>query len=101
MPLAVIYCQYAVGNIQMVSNLPSFGSECIMCLSCIYVCPVNALRPTFMKSVVIESGFDLQAIKREKPIDNRQKIAKLTKGLLWLGVRRYLLDLDYPLETTD
>jgi ferredoxin len=86
-----------VGNIQMVSNLPRFGSECIMCLSCIYGCPVNTLRPTFMKSVVIEAGFDLQAIKRENPIDNRQEIKNLTKGFLWLGVRRYLLDLDYPL----
>jgi len=81
-----------VGNISMTGGKPSFGGECVLCLSCIYQCPEKALVPGHMKFVAIPDGFDLKKIIASLPWTEPVDIAAETSGFSWLGLRRYLLD---------
>ena len=40
----------------------SFGWSCQWCMRCVYGCPKNAIVPRFLKSVVLEGGYDPKAI---------------------------------------
>lgn len=79
-------------NIVMIENKPTFLDRCILCLNCLYSCPAKALHPTMMKFVAIPNGFNFKALlalpRNAEAID----IRKETKGLAWIGVRRYLSD---------
>jgi len=81
-----------VGNIENSNVKPQFLDKCVLCLSCIYSCPQNALRPGIMKFMVIKNGFDFKEYLKEQIDLNNIDIQSETKGYLWLGVRRYLLD---------
>ena len=61
-----------------------------MCLGCLYVCPVKALRPGFLKFVVLDEGFSLGDIRTTAPIENAGEIRERTRGWVWRGDRRYL-----------
>lgn len=82
-----------VGNITLKEGLPVFGSGCAMCLSCLYGCPEHALYPTVLKSVLISGGFNLDSMKQVQPVSPGRATRDATKGILWLGVRRYLEEL--------
>ena len=82
------------GNISLNSNKPKFGNRCHLCLNCIYGCPNKALEPGFGKFVVIREGYNLKDFENIHPLTEQVDIEKLTKGYLWCGVRKYLLDKD-------
>lgn len=81
-----------VGNIAMEEGRPRFGSSCVLCLSCIYACPKKALVPGMARFVAIPSGFDLKAIEASLPWQGEVDVEAETRGFLWLGLKRYLLE---------
>ncbi len=83
-----------VTNITMHDGTPVFGMKCILCLQCIYQCPTKALSPGIGKFVVIQESFDLKKIQKTLPWDEPVDVAAQASGLLWLGVKRYLLNTD-------
>lgn len=80
------------GNITLEFGKPKFGNSCHLCLNCIYGCPNKALKPGVGKFVVIKKGYDLKAIENMGEIKETVDVEALTKGYLWSGVRKYLLD---------
>ena len=84
--------QCPAGNIQMNGKKPEFGSACQLCLNCIYGCPKNAVKPGMAKFIVIREGYPLKEYHAEKSFSNSSEIRKATKGFLWSGVRKYLLE---------
>ncbi len=77
-------------NISMVSGKPVFGNSCNLCMGCIYGCPSKALEPQMMKFAVIKEGFNIEAVEKAE-LPPSADIKALTKGVLWKGVRKYLL----------
>lgn len=73
---------------------PIFGGKCNLCLKCIYGCPNKALQPGFGKFIVIKEGYNLKELETKLPNLEQVDVESLTKGYIWSGVRKYLLD-DY------
>jgi len=87
-----------VGNIVLQSNKPFFLNNCTFCLQCIYSCPQKALSPGIAKFVIIKEGFDFSKLLKNRKRNIVFDIKKETKGYLWLGVQRYLLNDKEMLE---
>lgn len=65
---------------------PVFLNQCIGCMRCVYYCPVEALTCTSL--IALKGGFDpLESEKKEISAIDWQKNCR---GILWLGVKRYL-----------
>ncbi len=79
------------GNITLEDGRPKFSNKCHLCLKCIYGCPRKALKPGLIKFVIIKDGFDLNSIDKIELVEEVD-VLHLTKGYLWSGVRKYLLD---------
>lgn len=43
-----------------------FGFKCLMCMRCIYSCPVNAITPRFSKFIPIHKGYSIQRYINEQ-----------------------------------
>lgn len=86
--------QCPAGNIALRGGRPVFGKRCNLCLACAYGCPARAIRPGFGRFVLISEGFSLTELQRKSPWTGAVDIPALTKGYLWSGVRKYLLDTD-------
>lgn len=81
-------------NIEMKDGKPSFGDRCVICLRCVYGCPVKAILPGVGKSFVLKQGLDLDALEeRTKHMTEFPPVSKVAKGLVYKGVRRYLEEL--------
>lgn len=83
-----------VGNITMVQGHPAFGGDCHMCTTCLYGCPKKALSAGLLNFVIFKEGFNLKQIEEKLPIKKRVKDEELAKGLVWSGVKKYLLSKD-------
>lgn len=82
----------AAGNIRIENGRAVIGKRCVMCMGCLYRCPMHALKAPLGRSLQLESGYDMarwQAEASRRPLPD---IMKSTEGLAWLGVRRYLLE---------
>lgn len=79
-----------VGNIALEDGRPVFDDSCVLCLRCVYICPRNALKPTLLRFMVLEKGFDLQALLRQPIRLDHVDLDAEAKGLAWLGIKRYL-----------
>lgn len=78
-------------NINIKDGKPVFGSNCVVCLSCLYGCPQKALEPGYMKFVVIKEGYDYKGVLRRMHGVSEINIDEhLNKGWLWEGIRKYL-----------
>ena len=88
------------GNITMCEKKPEFGDTCQLCLNCIYACPRKALKPGMMKFIVITKGYPLREYRAMRSFTNPNEIKQATKGVLWIGVRKYLLEA-YKQETEE
>ncbi len=82
------------GNIAMRSGRPVFGAKCHLCLCCVYGCPRHAIRPALARFVAIPQGFSLAELQAKTPWPSAVDIPALTRGYLWSGVRKYLLNPD-------
>jgi len=95
--LCATHCR--VATITMHDGTPVFGMNCILCLHCIYQCPIKALSPGIGKFVVIQEGFDLKKIQDTLPWGEPVDVDAQASGLLWPGVKRYLQNTD-DIQTT-
>lgn len=68
-----------------------FSNHCIMCFRCVYGCPNKAMITKDFQ--VLKSGYSIKEYSRKSEMNRLQPIRSCSKGLIWLGVRRYLLDL--------
>lgn len=50
-----------------------FGFKCIMCMRCIYNCPVNAITPRISKFIPIKGGYSLEKIL-DQQIENPNEV---------------------------
>jgi ferredoxin/flavodoxin len=80
------------GNISLEAGNLKFGNNCHLCLKCIYGCPNKALQPGVGKFIVIKEGYDLKTIEDMEALKEPVDVVGLTKGYLWSGVRKYLLE---------
>jgi ferredoxin len=80
------------GNISLIDSKPHFSMRCHNCLNCIYVCPRKALMPRIGKFQVLKEGFSLKNLEKQIPLAEPVDIETLAKGVLWVGVREYLLE---------
>jgi len=79
------------GNISMRENKPDFGSECVVCLRCVYGCPQNAIVPGSGKWVVLKDGYDLKTIENLAfQLTEFPPPSQTAKGLMLKGVRKYI-----------
>jgi ferredoxin len=79
-------------NVAMVEGRPVFAEQCVMCFRCIYRCPSKAI---FTKDFqVLKGGFDLKALQKRMEGKELPPWQDMVKGLMWLGVRRYLEEED-------
>jgi Uncharacterized Fe-S center protein len=79
------------GNITMSDGKPVFADHCVICLNCIYNCPKKALKPSFLKFVVIKEGFNIdQVVKKYGEATDLPSYKTMTNGWAWKGVRAYL-----------
>jgi len=79
-----------VKSIEMDSGKPYFLDQCIICLRCIYGCPNNAIKVKFFP--ILKEGFNLQYLEKRMHQIELEPIEKCGSGLLWKGVKKYLLD---------
>ena len=81
------------GNIAMQNGKPVFGSRCVLCMRCMYGCPVQAITPGFGKFAMFAQGFDLDALEaRTKDRTDFPPVEELTKGWGFNGVKQYLAE---------
>ncbi len=89
-----------MGNIEIINNKPEFNNKCIMCLNCLYICPEKALVPGIAKFVLIKEGFSFDEILKNQKDPGKFDIKAETRGFLWVGLRRYLLNTKDMLNTS-
>lgn len=80
-------------NISLKLKKPEFKNNCNLCLSCIYGCPEKALEPHIFKFLVIKEGYSIKHLENMEQIKEDIDVEALTKGYLWSGLRKYLLDI--------
>lgn len=77
-------------NIKMNQGIPKFGFRCILCLRCIYSCPVHVLKPGILTSAVLKEGFHLQKYKKQESVDMSQEQTEFHLKGAWKGIHDYL-----------
>ncbi|HEX3078004.1 MAG TPA: EFR1 family ferrodoxin [Lachnospiraceae bacterium] len=78
-------------NIKMRNGRPSFGSNCVICLRCVYGCPKNAIVPGIGKFIVLKKGYNLKELdKRTKEITSFPPVSDIAKGYALSGIKKYL-----------
>ncbi|MDF3002363.1 MAG: hypothetical protein K0Q48_2482 [Bacillota bacterium] len=79
-------------NIQMMGEpaRPVFKNQCMVCLRCVYGCPFQAIQCN--SSVIFREGFDLDEVERRMKGKELKPVKQCCKGLLLVGVKKYLLE---------
>lgn len=80
-----------VNNIAIVNGKPVFLDDCIICLRCVYGCPKKAIYSTKYPQFILQDGFNLLSIEQRMHDKELRSISESSKGLLWIGVKKYLL----------
>lgn len=90
----VEYCP--VNNIHMgdTNHIPVFENNCQLCLKCYYGCPVHAIEAPKLQKWLL-SQYDMSALKQLEMREPEKKVADCCKGLLWLGVKKYLEQIKF------
>lgn len=81
-----------VNNIELLENRPIFKESCVVCFRCIYGCPSKSIKSkNFM---VLKKGYNLMDVEKRMEGIELLPVRKCAKGLIWVGVKKYLLDKD-------
>lgn len=80
-----------VNNIHMEEKQIIFDDHCMLCFKCIYGCPQGALYSPSRQ--VLKKGFNIPKMVEQAETAQLPPIRSCVKGLLWVGVRRYLLSI--------
>jgi len=81
-------------NIEMINSRPYFGGQCIACLRCIYGCPSKAIHTSRFSFITIKEGYNLDELEKRMSDIELEPIERVAAGILFVGVRDYLLDKD-------
>jgi ferredoxin/GNAT superfamily N-acetyltransferase len=76
------------------SEKPVFGDECLLCLKCYYTCPQKAIEAPTMKKWLLKAYNIEKLIKLGEQIPSKTE-EECCKGLIWIGVKRYLMRIKY------
>lgn len=83
--------QCPTGNISISKNKPVFHDKCVLCMRCIYGCPHNSIVPGIGKFIVLKNGYNLKKISANTAyLKVFPPVKSMTKGILLIGVRKYL-----------
>jgi len=80
-------------NIVMVEDRPKFEDKCIACLRCVYGCPTRSIYSSKYNFLAIKDGYSVSALCERMLGVELESIESCGKGLLWIGVRKYLLEI--------
>lgn len=78
------------GNITITGGRPVFGGECVACLRCYYGCPARALAVPTTERLPLWNEYDLEKLRARMKDRPLKPVAECSKGLLFIGIRRYL-----------
>jgi len=79
-------------NIEVVDGRPVFSNQCMICMRCVYGCSLKAIYSDRYQYCILKDGYSLEMIEEKMKGKELKSVEKCSKGLLWLGVKRYLLD---------
>lgn len=80
-------------NIILESGRAVFLDRCELCMHCLYACPQEALEANMWKFFVIKGGYRLH-YPTPSHLESNGELCKQIRGVLWKGVRSYLLSFD-------
>ena len=72
------------------SSKPEFLDQCMVCMRCIYGCPMHAIKTKI--GMVFKNGFDLDAVEKRMEGVELMPVEKCCKGIMFKGVKDYLLN---------
>lgn len=49
-------------NIKMMNGKPRFGWKCVICMKCIYACPMNSISAGPFNFMIVDGGYDIQEL---------------------------------------
>ncbi|MCX7747976.1 MAG: EFR1 family ferrodoxin [Clostridia bacterium] len=81
-------------NLKMEAGTPAFGDLCIGCFRCIYGCPHRSIYLKKGDKFVLKDGYDIDGVEKRMQNIPLEPIEKCCKGLLFIGVKKYLLEKD-------
>ena len=81
-------------NITIMNGRPVFGSHCSFCLGCLYGCPLKALQPGIMKSILLKDGYSMQDFERKAVLHTKERADDVPRRKAWAGVRKYINEDD-------
>ncbi len=79
-------------NITMISQLPVFKTECVICLRCLYGCPSRALTLRHGRFILLPGGYDLNAIESSLTGAGLPSVESMKIGWAFNGIKEYLKD---------
>lgn len=78
-------------NITIVKDRPTFGWKCVMCMRCIYACPNKSISNTFIKTIRLKEGFNIEELKSKEGLLQLNKENILASTPKDKAIREYLL----------
>jgi ferredoxin len=78
-------------NIRIEGGEVRFGTDCVICLRCVYGCPQGAIRTGSRWLGISPEGYSLERIEERMAGVELEPVERSCRGLLWYGVRKYLL----------
>ena len=75
-------------NISLKNGIPYFGSQCTMCMSCAFRCPVDAVRPGFLNRWRVNGAYNYEKLVLDTNVSN-QFVDENTKGYFKLFQKYY------------
>lgn len=93
-------CEWCSGkcprkNIKIVDGKPLFSHRCVLCLRCIYGCPVRAIYSQHYSPLLVKEGYSLKQIEKRMNDIEVLPLDKIKVGILYIAVKKYLKDLSF------
>lgn len=82
-------------NIKIVRGKPAFGGQCVLCLRCIYGCPVKAIYSQHYSPLLVKEGYSLKRIEKRMDEVEVLPLDKIKVGIMFFAVKRYLENINY------
>lgn len=83
-----------MANIKMIEDKPQFYDDCAFCLKCLYGCPKKAIKIVKNKWLVL-GKYNLASMRALAERRPKKSVDECCKGLVWVGVKRYLHEDDH------
>lgn len=74
------------------TRIPAYRNDCQLCLRCYYNCPAHAIHAPKLERWLL-GCYNIDQMKRLASQMPEKSIDECCKGLLWIGVKRYLKEI--------